>query len=1146
MTERQPQEGGPAQQDMLPTVRAYVDPEKSEDDHVEALNIILLAVHGGKLTLQQLIEFLGEFLPSKDETLRGRATLLLSEVLTRLPELTLDSNAIHFLCLFYCDRLQDFATLAEVLKGLSALLKNHLLSFEDQVRCFRSVTAEVVDQGYVLSLSQPSRANLMNIYDFFLSKYPQTAKDFKADFVYSFLRVLDGERDPRILLTGFKLFQHVVSLIPEFIGFAEELFEIISVYFPLSFRPKANSPAAITREDLLQALKACFGAHPAFTEYCIPFLLEKLSSTVVETKLETLQTLSYCVSCYGAQSLLGHMESIWEALVNEALTCKENEIVAEVMTTASAISGVVSEMDLIFTHTPKEDKTSSDVKTFLAPLISQCTLRLRKPDSKAAINSGKLLCSAASASVRAGEEIFKSCFPLLLSQFMSEKQATNRQALLGLINNFLSTGAYSKGQPKEKHPVLPFVSELYTPLLSELLYSSPDTTEEVRSGSAEALGQLVLHGLLNRDQVNEVLQQFTLKLLDGRALALRAQCLKSLVAIALDNEQMCLIMDTAVPVLLDALQRQHAHPMEHDSHVTTISQERFESEDGKIDATKLPTTASTMPKSRREEFILHALASFASNPSICQRLLPKLIDLALQHADELTQPIYNNNKTSPNASLLVLICGTIKEIVQLNIASASATEETTTLNETVYSILSDLAEQHCPALLGLFIQQICSSASSSSEKITLSATSNPFSPSFSSSSSPPSYASASAEKTNTVFHCAMDHCSPLFAVVTRKLKQEDHVQFVGQTVDLFLNGNLDAFDGHVMSKVSDVPSFLPFDPSSPTAQKQLIPLFTAVVGAARKQQLPCLPHVVNALLEVASSIETPSTVTVFAAQCLASILNKYSEETNELKEVYEVKLPKMVSSLTDASCDTFLRRRYLHILIYVCKGLVMRGSRFGKHLSDQMCAMLSNNPAESSEAEALLSDIATAFDIITSDMDILSKESDATIRVLWKQRYFSETLPTLLVGFKTCGQSHKPYYLVAIANLLKHIPKSILLSELPVVIPLLLQSLGTSSASLLRSTLSTVSMLLEEAPEQMAKDISSLIPQLLRLTTFDTSMHVRMEALKALAGVAGLPYAHVYPFKKQVVNELTNALDDRKRIVRQAAVRCRNCWFMLK
>jgi hypothetical protein len=68
---------------------------------------------------------------------RTTATLLLSEIIARLPELKLDEGSLHFLSAFYADRLQDFPSISEVLKGILALLTNHTITGEDVVAIIR-------------------------------------------------------------------------------------------------------------------------------------------------------------------------------------------------------------------------------------------------------------------------------------------------------------------------------------------------------------------------------------------------------------------------------------------------------------------------------------------------------------------------------------------------------------------------------------------------------------------------------------------------------------------------------------------------------------------------------------------------------------------------------------------------------------------------------------------------------------------------------------------------------------------------------------------------------------------------------------------------------------------------------------------------
>ena len=63
--------------------------------------------------------------------------------------------------------------------------------------------------------------------------------------------------------------------------------------FPLCFQPP-NNPHGITKEELVIALRKCFGATPQFAEYSIPLLLEKMTSDLQSARLDSFFTLVSC------------------------------------------------------------------------------------------------------------------------------------------------------------------------------------------------------------------------------------------------------------------------------------------------------------------------------------------------------------------------------------------------------------------------------------------------------------------------------------------------------------------------------------------------------------------------------------------------------------------------------------------------------------------------------------------------------------------------------------------------------------------------------------------------------------------------------------------------------------------------------------
>ena len=58
--------------------------------------------------MKDLVSALGDYLTVDKDEVRARGTLLLSEVLTRLPELPLPEQSLQTLINFFCLRLKDF------------------------------------------------------------------------------------------------------------------------------------------------------------------------------------------------------------------------------------------------------------------------------------------------------------------------------------------------------------------------------------------------------------------------------------------------------------------------------------------------------------------------------------------------------------------------------------------------------------------------------------------------------------------------------------------------------------------------------------------------------------------------------------------------------------------------------------------------------------------------------------------------------------------------------------------------------------------------------------------------------------------------------------------------------------------------------
>lgn len=124
-----------------------------------------------------------------------------------------------------------------------------------------------------------------------------------SDFVYGIINAMDGERDPRILLSLYEFIPTFLITYP--LGhLTEDMFEVIACYFPIDFNPSTTDPQAITRDLLADKLANCLCAKEEFAENCVNLLIEKLDSQLNIAKLDSLYLLVSSIICPFNQKLM--------------------------------------------------------------------------------------------------------------------------------------------------------------------------------------------------------------------------------------------------------------------------------------------------------------------------------------------------------------------------------------------------------------------------------------------------------------------------------------------------------------------------------------------------------------------------------------------------------------------------------------------------------------------------------------------------------------------------------------------------------------------------------------------------------------------------------------------------------------------------
>ncbi|ESO87854.1 hypothetical protein LOTGIDRAFT_234861 [Lottia gigantea] len=255
----------------------------------------------------------------------------------------------------------------------------------------------------------------------------------KSDFVHGYIQTMDAEKDPRNLILAFQIARKIIDNFSLGV-FVEEMFEVVSCYFPVSFSPPPDNPHGITKQDLVLSLRSCLSATPLFSEYCLPLLLEKLTSDITSAQIDSLQTLAECAPVYGTAALKEYISSFYSCLRKEVVDGDSEEVKRESLKCLSCLISTLS--------TDITDISSSSVlKSFIEEIFSEYRIYILKSDVKILYNASSLLHCICDANSIACCMVLETAVPLVLLQYNNQTQINCRRCLIDILNMFISCAA---------------------------------------------------------------------------------------------------------------------------------------------------------------------------------------------------------------------------------------------------------------------------------------------------------------------------------------------------------------------------------------------------------------------------------------------------------------------------------------------------------------------------------------------------------------------------------------------------------------------------------------------------------------------------------------------------------------------------------
>lgn len=143
----------------------------------------------------------------------------------------------------------------------------------------------IIQNVQVQQFPQGTRHLAFKVFENLINRHASALKSINNEFVYGFTQELDGEKDPRNLMSAFQIMTSIVHNF-DISAHVEDIFEVAFCYFPITFKPPPDDPYGITAEDLKISLRECISSTPLFAKFTLPLILEKLSSTSGSAKVK--------------------------------------------------------------------------------------------------------------------------------------------------------------------------------------------------------------------------------------------------------------------------------------------------------------------------------------------------------------------------------------------------------------------------------------------------------------------------------------------------------------------------------------------------------------------------------------------------------------------------------------------------------------------------------------------------------------------------------------------------------------------------------------------------------------------------------------------------------------------------------------------
>ena len=1083
---------------------------------------------------------------------------------------------------FFMMRLDDESTLVESLQGLWACVISGRLSRSLCELILKKVFCDV--SLHLQSSPNKTRRGAYWLLSAMLEDEVgggnAAVKHLGEEIVGGFVNAMDGEKEPRNLQIALLLLPRLVWAVPQHVALQEDLFEISSCYFPVTFTERADDPNAIRKSSLVNALRntMCGG-----TEFWIPFLLEKLASTLVETKLETLHSFHHALTsrvslatpggyhpplapsvlflqpisssvietCFSPFGVLAtgtifwrfdqvqpHLVSITQALIKEIISTTDEQVA---QSACSILTDLAKFIQLSANGSPDNLPSSAEREKALqdiCDIIFKLSLHhlglaesktgiAASPDSKLAAMASKIICSVTCGSKEAANFIFKRVLPALESKWLSapaDRSFVVRQ-LLNLTKAssvFTTTSSPSNMQVDGKEASTSLVSidhpiAAYADTISRIMLSCCQETAAFAQDQADAMETL---GVVATAANGTLVTPATL-----------AQIVAAINHKLIESSKSTSTSVASVGIKLGALKALlkihsvHEEAILEGSHLAPIWNEL----QSRIDAIANEPTEANYNDYSALVASLHVFCDPSSLPAQDESEAPEIFvdspKITARIQSEITEVLKKRSNDPRIFSILLSsLSRTATSLNQFKLAFSYVAKNADSEDEN----WAKAAQKWLP----LLSQRIASHALSTGlERL------NFFRDMFDAfvdrsiaSLLLPNILEPALIDSQTLDRIVALCVSSLYSV-SIALPLRDLVESV-EGKDL-VTSRLYALLQRILSDISTSTQKTSCNNCSTSAQG---------CGSSSPQ------------LAVERSMES------WAVEAFGSILNKLPPSGHMDSFLKEFWFENLFPTLRDLEQPTFCTIYQVQLCIISAKALAQTKHSTGNVMVEHLITLLKE--AKSMDVRRLVSqEIGTLLRDYSAAMPFHA--------ILYKQRVWGYFRPILDTEYMSATPEQQAIYMQMTSSLLKYLPSSVMVQCTSYLIPMLLATLSrVGEPACDEAVLSLFSMLHTNEKAVLAAlvdHIPSVIPNLVQITASasvkrpqpgssplssngalrSASGAARLAAADCLKILLKLPFVKINPMRNTVVNGLHPALDDPKRNVRRSVVATRNEWYLV-